>query len=104
MKTNKEKVEDIVGLIDNWIHYQTYIKEIPSVAVGIFMEEETLFQKAYGYANLETQTKATPSTLYRIASHSKLFTATAIMKLYSEDKLSLDDRVSQHLEWFQSPS
>ena len=103
MKTNKEKVKDIIGLIDNWIHYQTYIKEIPSVAVGIFMEEETLFQKAYGYANLETKTKATPSTLYRIASHSKLFTATAIMKLYSEDKLSLDDRVSQHLEWFQSP-
>ena len=60
MKTNKEKVKETIGLIDNWIHYQTYIKEIPSVAVGIFMDEETLFQKAYGYANLETQTKATP--------------------------------------------
>ena len=102
MQTNKEKVKEIIGLIDNWIHYQTYIKEIPSVSVGIFMDDETIFQKAYGYANLETKTKATPSTLYRIASHSKLFTTTAIMKLYSEDKLSLDDRVSQHLEWFQS--
>ena len=46
MQTNKEKVKEIIGLIDNWVDYQTYIKEIPSVAVGIFMEDETLFQKA----------------------------------------------------------
>ena len=37
MKTNKEKVKEIIGLIDNWVDYQTYIKEISSVAVGIFM-------------------------------------------------------------------
>ncbi len=89
-------------LIDNWLDYQTYIKEIPGVAIGIFVEDEIIFQKEYGYANLKDKTKLTDQHLFRIASHSKLFTATAIMKLYHEEKLSIDDKVSKHLPWFTS--
>ena len=40
--------------------------------------------------------------MFRIASHSKLFTATAIMKLYNQEKLSIDDKISKHLPWFTS--
>ncbi|MHA1198010.1 MAG: serine hydrolase domain-containing protein [Candidatus Heimdallarchaeaceae archaeon] len=89
-------------LIDNWLDFQTYIKEIPGVAVGIFVEDEIIFKKEYGYANLESKVKLTNQHLFRIASHSKLFTATAIMKLYHEEKLSLDDKVSKFLPWFTS--
>ena len=39
-------------------------------------------------------------TRFRMASHSKLFTATAIMQLREEGKLQLDDPVVQHLPWF----
>ncbi|MBL8960180.1 MAG: beta-lactamase family protein, partial [Gemmatimonadetes bacterium] len=42
----------------------------------------------------------TPSTLFRMASHSKLFTATAIMQLREQGKVRLDDPVSKHLPWF----
>jgi CubicO group peptidase (beta-lactamase class C family) len=100
--TAKDKAKAVLGLVDNWLDYQTYIKEIPSVSVGIFVEDEVIFQKSYGYANLETQEKATPQTMYRIGSHSKLFSATAIMRLRAEGKLRLDDPVSQHLDWFNS--
>jgi CubicO group peptidase (beta-lactamase class C family) len=100
--TAKVKARAVLGLVDNWLDYQTYIKEIPSVSVGIFIEDEVIFQKSYGYANLDTQEKATPQTMYRIASHSKLFTATAIMRLRAEGKLRLDDPVSQYLNWFTS--
>lgn len=98
----KELLKQATHLIDNWLDYQTYITETPGLAVGIFMEDEIVFQKEYGYANLEKKTKLTSDHLFRIASHSKLFTASAILKLYHKDKLSLDDRVSKHLEWFRS--
>jgi CubicO group peptidase (beta-lactamase class C family) len=100
--SGKEKAKAILGLVDDWLNYQTYIKEIPSVSVGVLVEDEIVFQKSYGYANLDSKEKATPTTMYRIASHSKLFTATAIMRLRAEGKLRLDDPVSKHLDWFTS--
>jgi len=101
-KTKKEVIKKAIHLIDNWLDFQTYIKELPGVAVGIFVEDEIIFKKEYGYANLEKKTKLTDQHLFRIASHSKLFTATAIMKLYHEEKLSIDDKISKHLPWFSS--
>lgn len=100
--SNKDKAIHVLKLIDSWLDFQTYIKEIPSVSVGIFMEDEVIFRKSYGYSNLETKNKATSSTLYRIGLHSKVFSTTIIMRLYAEDKLSLDDRVVKHLPWLIS--
>ncbi|MHA1222923.1 MAG: serine hydrolase domain-containing protein [Candidatus Heimdallarchaeaceae archaeon] len=100
--SNTDLVKQSLHLIDNWLDYQTYSKEIPGVAVGIFYDNEIIFKKEYGYADLENKIKLTDQHLFRIASHSKLFTATAIMKLYYNDKLSIDDRVSKYLPWFTS--
>ena len=94
-KTKKEIIKKALHLIDNWFDFQTYIKELPSVAVGIFVEDEIIFKKEYGYADLENKSKLTDQHLFRIASHSKLFTATAIMKLYHEEKLSIDEFLQQ---------
>src|SRR5262249_3920672 len=43
---------------------------------------------------------ATPDTLFRIASITKTFTATAIMQLRDQGKLQLDDPVTKHLPSF----
>ena len=43
----------------------------------------------------------TPTTKFRMASHSKLFTAIAIMQLREEGKLRLDDPVAKYLPWFK---
>ena len=43
----------------------------------------------------------TPQTKFRMASHSKLFTATAVMQLREQGKLRLDDPVSKYLPWFE---
>ncbi len=101
-KSLKKFYEQTFHLIDNWLDFQTYIKEIPGIAVGIFIDDEIVFKKEYGYANLEDKVKLTDQHLFRIASHSKLFTATAIMKLYHEEKLSIDDKISKYLPWFTS--
>ena len=91
----KEMFKQANHLIDNWLDFYVYFKEIPGIAVGIFVEDEIIFKKEYGYANLEDKTRLTDQHLFRIASHSKLFTATATMKLYHEEKLSLDDNTTE---------
>jgi CubicO group peptidase (beta-lactamase class C family) len=97
-----EKLARITGVIDKWIAYQTFIREIPGVAVGISVGTDTVFGRGYGYANLDTRVPVTTTTRFRIASHSKVFTATAIMQLVADGVLRLDNRVSEHLPWFRS--
>ena len=60
----------------------------------VIEDQDILWSEAFGLANIEQSVKSEPSTLYSICSISKLFTSVAIMKLYDEGKLRLDDKVS----------
>lgn len=91
-----------LDLIHQWLSYQVYIRELPGLSVGISLGAETLFHEQYGRADLEAARPLTPETLFRIASHSKLFTATAVMRLRAQGLLRLDDPAGEHLGWFQS--
>ena len=100
--TDKGRYKQSLELIDRWLSYQMYSNEIHGSAIGIFVDDELIFNKVYGYADYEKKVGLTTSHLFRIASQTKLFTATAIMKLVEETKISIDDKVSKHLEWFES--
>ena len=100
--SNSTVARNTLSLIDKWLDFGSWYFQIPSLAVGIQIGEEVLFEQAYGFANLDDRTPATPETLYRIASHSKLFTATAIMRLHERGALRLDDPIAQHVDWFAS--
>ncbi len=52
---------------------------------------------AVGIANKEKNISMTPKTPFFIASITKMFTATTIMKLYEEKKINLDDAIVKHL-------
>ncbi|MFT4924450.1 MAG: CubicO group peptidase (beta-lactamase class C family) [Phenylobacterium sp.] len=71
--------------------------KFPSAAVLVFKQGQVVFSKGYGLANIAKQQKATPDTLYQIASVSKLVTATAVMRLYEQGHLQLDDDINQYL-------
>jgi CubicO group peptidase (beta-lactamase class C family) len=57
---------------------------------------DVLLHKGYGFANRQKQRRNTTETIFDIGSITKQFTATAIMKLESEGKLSTEDRLSKH--------
>ena len=59
-----------------------------------------IYSRAFGMANPEKQTPAQTNTIFSICSISKLFTSVAIMKLWDEGKLRLDDRIKEVLPWF----
>lgn len=67
----------------------------PSASVAVVRGGEIVYEQAYGEGRIGTP--ATPAMRYAIGSVSKQFTATAILLLAEEGKLSLDDKVAR---WF----
>jgi len=70
---------------------------VPSASIAIVKDGKIALAKAYGQAQLEPAVPATPAMRYKIASNSKQLTATAILLLAEEHKLSLDDKVARFL-------
>ena len=69
----------------------------PSVSVAVVKDGAIAYANAYGLAKLASNTPATPTMRYSIGSVSKQFTATCILLLVEQKKLSLDDKIAK---WF----
>src|SRR6266542_774593 len=83
--------------IDDYVKMRMKERQIPGLSLAVIRNGKIIKAKGYGLADVELNVPATPETVYRLASTSKLFIATRIMLLVEEDKLSLDDRVSKYL-------
>jgi len=73
----------------------------PGLAVGVVQDREIVYAKGFGVVNLETGEEVTPRTLFHMASITKPFVATSIVQLLEQKKLSLDDRIVEHLPYFE---
>ncbi len=71
-----------------------------SGAVLVAHRDEVLLSKGYGMANREHDVENTPETVFRLGSMTKPFTAIAIMQLVEEDRISVEDTVSQYFPDF----
>ncbi|MCL4262568.1 MAG: beta-lactamase family protein [Anaerolineae bacterium] len=89
-----------IDLFSAWVDAQMAYKNLPGLAAGIVVDKELVWAQGFGYADVARQIPATPDTIYRIASITKLFTAVAILQLRDQGKLQLDDPVASHLPWF----
>lgn len=73
--------------------------EIPGAAVVVVKDGKEVFKKGYGYSNVDKKIEVNPDeTLFPAASVSKLFTATAIMQLYEQGKLDINQNVENYIE------
>jgi D-alanyl-D-alanine carboxypeptidase len=88
-------------LFSAWMEGQRAYRGLPGVVVGVVADQQLVWAQGFGYADVESKLPMTPDVKFRMASHSKLFTATSIMQLRERDKVRLDDRVEQHLPWFR---
>lgn len=80
-----------------WLEAQKDFDQLPGISLIVVEDQEVLWSGAFGLANKEKEIKTTVNTICSICSISKLFTSVAIMKLYDEGKIRLDDKVSDHL-------
>ena len=98
---NDHDVQGAVRLFSAWVEGQIAYRGLPGVAVGVVADQDLVWASGYGYADTKAKRPMTAATKFRMASHSKLFTATAIMQLREQGKVRLDDPVSKYLPWFQ---
>ncbi|MGB8657553.1 MAG: serine hydrolase domain-containing protein [Candidatus Zixiibacteriota bacterium] len=95
------EVAAAIAVFDAWAQQAVTDREQPGVSFGLVYDQDLIWAKGYGFADLAKKIPATPSTAYRIASLTKLFTATAILQLRDAGKLQLDDPVVKYVPWFQ---
>ena len=89
-----------IDLLSAWIAAQMAYNGQPGMSIGVVYDQELLWARGFGYANVAQKIAAMPQTIYRIASITKLFTSTAILQLRDAGKLQLDDPITRHLAWF----
>lgn len=71
---------------------------VASVSIALAQEGEILWEESFGWADRSGRRKATPHTMYSLASISKPMTATAIMQLHEQGKLDIDRPINDYLE------
>jgi CubicO group peptidase (beta-lactamase class C family) len=85
-----------VHAIDSFVTSEMHRLRIPGVAVGVYSRGRILLAKGYGLANVELNVPVQPETVFESGSVGKQFTATAIMMLAQDGKLSLDDSITKY--------
>ena len=86
-----EKIKAVFPVIDSLYKNYANKNHFPGIAFGLVVDGKLVFTGNQGYTDIAKQIPVTSSSLFRIASMTKSFTAMAILKLRDEGKLNLDD-------------
>ena len=97
---NDPRVISALELLEVWIDAQLAYEHIPGISVAIVHDQNLLWSRGFGYADLKRKVTISPQTIFSICSVSKLFTSIAVMQLRDAGKLNLDDPIEKHLPWF----
>ena len=97
-----QKIEATFAVADSIFKAYAVKNHFPATAFGLVVDGKLVHAAAFGFTDISKGTKATPASLFRIASMTKSFTAMAIVKLRDEGKLSLDDPAYKYIPQMQS--
>ena len=92
-------VSSAVTYWDSWLAFRQRFERLPGVQAAVWHEDGLVLSTAHGWADVGRGTPLTTSHLFRVASHSKTFTATAVFRLLEAGRLRLDDPVDAWLGW-----
>ncbi|WP_409029303.1 serine hydrolase domain-containing protein [Gracilimonas sediminicola] len=92
-KESKTDYTEAIVLVEVWMDAMQKFDEIPGISAIALEDQEVIWKGAYGEANPDEDVKMETSTICSVCSISKLFTSIAIMNLYEDGKLRLDDRL-----------
>jgi CubicO group peptidase (beta-lactamase class C family) len=83
----------LVAIIDSIM----VANHLPGLTACVICGSEIIWSGEFGMANIEQDIEVSDSTLFMIFSMSKPFTGTALMQLYEDDSLGLDDDINDYL-------
>jgi CubicO group peptidase (beta-lactamase class C family) len=84
-------------LIDRYIDSIMKQWNIPGLALGIVYKDQLIYAKGYGFRDVEAKLPVQPTTVFPIASNTKLFTATLATMLATEGNLDLDKPIKSYV-------
>jgi CubicO group peptidase (beta-lactamase class C family) len=85
--------------IDEFILDEMNFERLPGVSTVIVKEDKIVWIQSYGFADIENEITVKDSTVFLLASISKVFSGTAVMQLLENSIINLDEDVDQHLPW-----
>ena len=101
--TDDPRVASALKMIEVWVEAQLAYEDIPGMSMGIVYDQDLIWSRGFGFADVAKKRPATPGTIYSICSISKLFTSISIMQLWEQGKLRLDDPIKKYLPLVQHP-
>ena len=75
--------------------------DVPGIAVAIVKDGKVVMEQGFGAREIGKPEQVDAHTLFAIASNTKAFTAASLQMLAEQGKLKMEDRVTDHLPWFQ---
>lgn len=87
---------DVSESVDAYIAAQLREEHIPGLALAVIRDSQLVKSRGYGLANIELDVPVKPETVFQLGSIGKQFTATAVLLLAEDGKLSLDDKISKY--------
>lgn len=87
--------------LDRYIEQAMRAWEVPGLAIAVVKDDSVVWARGFGVTELGGTSPVDENTLFAIASTSKAFTAAALGMLVDEEALDWDDRVTEHLPWFE---
>jgi CubicO group peptidase (beta-lactamase class C family) len=92
-------IAEALSYFDSYLGFQRRLLRLPGLQAAAFAHGSIAMSTAHGLADVEHGIELTPAHLFRVASHSKTFTATVVMQLAEEGVLRLDDTASRWLDF-----
>ncbi len=72
---------------------------MPGISIAIIKDGRIALVNGYGWADISQQIRVTPDTIFIMASVSKTITGTALMQLYEQGRLRLDEDINRYLPY-----
>lgn len=96
---------EVEAFADKFFNRAEIRSKMAGAAFVVVSDNKVLLNKGYGYASLENKQPVDPDeTLFRVASVTKVFTATAVMQLAEQGRIDLDGNVDKYLRDIKIPN
>ena len=97
-------VDANTALFERYVEALRRITHVPGVSGVILRDGRPIWQRGFGFANVDARVPATADTLYDIASLTKTFTSTLLLQCVERGTLSLDERISRYTTAIPEPT
>ena len=87
--------------LDDYIAAAMESWQVPGLAIAVIRDGRTVYERGYGVRDVTTGEPVDEHTLFAVGSTSKAFTSAALGMLVDEGRLGWDDRVIDHIPWFE---